>query len=146
MYSWIGDPARVIMSKAVVGEILDKNLVEQCVSRYSHRRTCDSTSNTNTGMQARVGDALYAEMEKLASQYPDLVENLRGKNRGTYIAFDTKDAAGLVKAMKAIGVNVGTCGTRTVRLRPMLIFDDSHSKSHLITPKLHVLHILIVIF
>lgn len=45
----------------------------------------------------------------------------------TYIAFDTKDAAALVKAMKAIGVNVGTCGTRTVRLRPMLIFDETHS-------------------
>lgn len=30
--TWIGDPARVIMSKAVIGEILDKKLVEQCVS------------------------------------------------------------------------------------------------------------------
>lgn len=34
--------------------------------------------------------------------------------------------------MKAIGVNVGTCGTRTVRLRPMLIFDESHSKLYLV--------------
>lgn len=31
-HSWIGDPARVLMSKAVVEEILNKNLVEQCVS------------------------------------------------------------------------------------------------------------------
>lgn len=30
--TWIGDPARVIMSKAVINEILDKNLVDQCVS------------------------------------------------------------------------------------------------------------------
>lgn len=29
--TWIGDPARVVMSKAVVNEILDKNLVAQCV-------------------------------------------------------------------------------------------------------------------
>lgn len=29
-----------------------------------------------------MGDALYAEFEKLAAQYPDLIENLRGKNRG----------------------------------------------------------------
>lgn len=29
--------------------------------------------------------------------------------------------------MKAIGVNIGTCGTRTVRLRPMLVFEETHS-------------------
>lgn len=34
--TWIGDPARVIMSKAVINEILDKNLVEQCVSAKEH--------------------------------------------------------------------------------------------------------------
>lgn len=28
---WIGDPARVIMSKAVIGEILKNDLVAQCV-------------------------------------------------------------------------------------------------------------------
>lgn len=30
--------------------------------------------------------------------------------------------------MKELGVNVGTCGVQTVRLRPMLIFEESHSK------------------
>jgi 4-aminobutyrate aminotransferase/(S)-3-amino-2-methylpropionate transaminase len=28
--------------------------------------------------------------------------------------------------MRAIGVNIGTCGKNTVRLRPMLIFEESH--------------------
>lgn len=28
--------------------------------------------------------------------------------------------------MRAIGVNIGTCGTHTVRLRPMLIFEEAH--------------------
>jgi 4-aminobutyrate aminotransferase-like enzyme len=46
----------------------------------------------------------------------------------TYIAFDTPDPAGLVKAMKLRGVNIGTCGVQTVRLRPMLIFTEDHSK------------------
>lgn len=32
-------------------------------------------------------------------------------------------------AMKKLGVNIGTCGANTVRLRPMLIFDESHSKT-----------------
>lgn len=31
-------------------------------------------------------------------------------------------------SMKRDGVNVGTCGVRTVRLRPMLIFEESLSK------------------
>jgi 4-aminobutyrate aminotransferase-like enzyme len=44
----------------------------------------------------------------------------------TYIAFDNKKAAEFVGAMKRLGVNVGTCGVQTVRLRPMLIFDEAH--------------------
>lgn len=46
----------------------------------------------------------------------------------TYISFDTKDSAALVALMKKDGVNIGTCGVRTVRLRPMLIFDEGLSK------------------
>ncbi|KAK0384264.1 hypothetical protein NLU13_8352 [Sarocladium strictum] len=103
--TWIGDPARVMMSRAVIREILDKNLVEQT---------------------ARVGDVLYGELSKLADKYPEQIQNLRGKGQGTYIAFDNKKAAEFVAAMKRLGVNVGTCGVHTVRLRPMLIFDESH--------------------
>lgn len=95
------------MSKAVIKEILDRKLVQQC---------------------ARVGQSLYAELEKLAQKYPENIQNLRGKGKGTYIAFDTKDPAGLVRSMKQLGVNVGTCGTSTLRLRPMLIFEESHSE------------------
>jgi 4-aminobutyrate aminotransferase/(S)-3-amino-2-methylpropionate transaminase len=59
--TWIGDPARVILSKAVIEEILAKDLVSQC---------------------ARVGEAFYAELEKLASRYPGQIKNLRGKGQG----------------------------------------------------------------
>jgi 4-aminobutyrate aminotransferase/(S)-3-amino-2-methylpropionate transaminase len=103
--TWIGDPARVIMCKAVIQEILDKKLVEQT---------------------ARVGGKLYAELENLATKYPEHIQNLRGKDQGTFIAFDTKDPAGLVRSMRHIGVNIGTCGKNTVRLRPMLIFNEEH--------------------
>ncbi|PKS08202.1 hypothetical protein jhhlp_005478 [Lomentospora prolificans] len=105
--TWIGDPARVVLSKAVIGEILDKRLVEQC---------------------ARVGDILYAELEKLAQKYPEYIQNLRGKGYGTYLSFDTKDSAALVATLKRRGVNIGTCGIRTVRLRPMLIFEEKHGE------------------
>ncbi|SPN99869.1 probable UGA1 - 4-aminobutyrate aminotransferase (GABA transaminase) [Cephalotrichum gorgonifer] len=103
--TWIGDPARVILSKAVVGEILDKKLVEQCT---------------------RVGEVMYAELAKLALKYPDYIKNLRGKGKGTYLSFDTKDSHALVASIKKLGVNIGTCGVHTVRLRPMLIFEEAH--------------------
>ncbi|KFY18618.1 hypothetical protein V493_08464 [Pseudogymnoascus sp. VKM F-4281 (FW-2241)] len=44
----------------------------------------------------------------------------------TYIAFDTLSAALLLKKMKHLGVNLGSCGVETVRLRPMLIFEEKH--------------------
>ncbi|KAH8657916.1 4-aminobutyrate aminotransferase [Xylariales sp. PMI_506] len=103
--TWMGDPARVIMSGAVIQEIYEKDLLTQCT---------------------RVGDALYVELEKLSQKFPDLVQNLRGKGRGSYIAFDTKDAGSFIKSMKQNGINIGTCGVNTVRLRPMLIFEDEH--------------------
>lgn len=45
---------------------------------------------------------------------------------GTYIAFDTPNASVLLKEMKSLGVLVGSCGVKTIRLRPMLIFTESH--------------------
>jgi hypothetical protein len=53
----------------------------------------------------------------------------------TYIAFDAQDAAALVKAMKRVGINIGTCGKNTVRLRPMLIFEEAHGQL------LHTIHV-----
>ncbi|KAJ4313168.1 4-aminobutyrate transaminase [Fusarium piperis] len=103
--TWMGDTARVIICKAIIEEILSKNLLEQNV---------------------RVGKVLYAEMERLAKKYPALIYNLRGKDRGTYIAFDTPDTGAVVSSMKRQGVNVGTCGTSSIRLRPMLIFEEQH--------------------
>lgn len=44
----------------------------------------------------------------------------------TFIAFDTLSAAPLLAKMKHLGVNIGSCGKETVRLRPMLIFDEQH--------------------
>lgn len=105
--TWIGDPARVIMSNAVITEILNNDLVAQTAS---------------------VGAKLYETLQTLSSKYPEQMQNLRGKDRGTYIAFDTTDPAGLVAKMRRLGVNMGTCGTRTVRLRPMLIFDHQHAQ------------------
>ncbi|KZF24282.1 4-aminobutyrate aminotransferase [Xylona heveae TC161] len=103
--TWIGDPARVLFCNAIIDEIERSNLLEQC---------------------SRVGDALYSELAKLADKYPTKIQNLRGKGKGTYIAFDTPSPADLTKKAKTLGINIGMCGTNTVRLRPMLIFEERH--------------------
>ncbi|KAG2005279.1 hypothetical protein GB937_008822 [Aspergillus fischeri] len=103
--TWMGDAARVIISNAVIDEILSKNLVEHT---------------------ARIGDILYERLAALSTKFPQLILNLRGKGRGTYIAFDTPDASSLLKEMRNAGINVGSCGVSTIRLRPMLIFGEEH--------------------
>ncbi|KAL1887557.1 4-aminobutyrate transaminase [Ceratocystis pirilliformis] len=104
--TWIGDLARVLVSKAIIEEIQANDLVAQT---------------------AHVGDLLYAEIEKLALKYPGgKIANLRGKNCGTYIAFDTTDPAKLIASMRKLGVTIGSCGKSTIRLRPMLIFTEEH--------------------
>ena len=103
--TWMGDPARAILFRAIINEIERLNLVE------------------NTAM---VGDYLYSGLERLAQQYPEHIKNLRGKGQGTFIAFDNpKRDEFLVKA-KAHGINIGGSGASAVRLRPMLIFQKHH--------------------
>lgn len=70
------------MSKAVVNEILEKNLVEQCVSSSSHTIPHLLLITDLSLLKARVGKVLFAELEKLALKYPDLMMNLRGKGQG----------------------------------------------------------------
>ncbi|PLB45216.1 4-aminobutyrate aminotransferase [Aspergillus steynii IBT 23096] len=103
--TWMGDAARVIMSNAVVDEILSKDLVSET---------------------ARIGNILYDNIASLASRYPNFILNLRGKGKGTYIAFDTPDSSALLKEMRSLGINIGSCGVSTIRLRPMLIFKECH--------------------
>ncbi|KAJ5472385.1 Pyridoxal phosphate-dependent transferasemajor regionsubdomain 2 [Penicillium desertorum] len=103
--TWMGDAARIIICNAVIDEILSKKLVEKT---------------------AQVGVVLYNRLAALADKYPNWIQNLRGKNKGTYIAFDTPDSSTLLKKMRELGINIGSCGVQTVRLRPMLIFEEDH--------------------
>ncbi|CAG98711.1 4-aminobutyrate transaminase [Kluyveromyces lactis] len=107
--TWCGDPARMIIAGAIGQEIVDNNLVDQC---------------------ARVGDYLFEKLEKLQAKYPTRLINLRGKNRGTFIAFDLETSAErdqLLKLLKSNGCNVGGCAEKSVRLRPSLTFEEKHA-------------------
>lgn len=79
--TWIGDPARAVLSRTVVSEILKNDLAGQCVSWDPAVLVCCWVYFADWG-QARVGEVLFSELEKLAAKYPDHIQNLRGKGRG----------------------------------------------------------------
>jgi 4-aminobutyrate aminotransferase/(S)-3-amino-2-methylpropionate transaminase len=104
--TWMGDPARAILFRAIIKEIERLDLV----------------NNT-----AKVGDYLYSGIESLAKLYPGEFMNLRGKGQGTFIAFDSPRRDEFLKKAKSVGVNIGGSGEKAVRLRPMLIFQKHHA-------------------
>ncbi|AEO68869.1 uncharacterized protein THITE_2118631 [Thermothielavioides terrestris NRRL 8126] len=104
--TWMGDPARALVFRAIIDEIERLDLV---------RHT------------ARVGDYLYGKLERLAEKYPDEFQNLRGKGMGTFIAFDNPRRDAFLARAKKFGINIGGSGQSAVRLRPMLIFEEKHA-------------------
>ncbi|KAK9464047.1 aminotransferase class-III-domain-containing protein [Lipomyces oligophaga] len=106
--TWCGDPAKALIARVIAHEVVSKNLVAQA---------------------RRVGDYMYEKLSCLQSKYPNCMENLRGKHRGTFIAWDSPSVESRNKFlldMKAVGVNIGGCGARSVRLRPALVFEERH--------------------
>jgi len=107
--TWMGDPVRALEATAIVKEI--------------HR--LDLVKNTET-----VGAYLFDKLGQLSKKYPSDIQNLRGKDTATFIAWDANDTAArdqFLKNMKQAGVNIGGSGMRAVRLRPMLIFQQHHA-------------------
>lgn len=104
--TWMGDPARALLFRAIINEVARLNLVE------------------NT---AETGAYLYDGLERLASKFPSEIQNLRGKGQGTFIAWDSPRRDEVLKKAKSVGINIGGSGERAVRLRPMLIFQKRHA-------------------
>ena len=105
--TWMGDPARAILFRAILEEIECNSLVENTAS---------------------TGDYLYKQLESLSKKYPQAVQNLRGKGRGTFIAWDSPNRDEILLKAKTLGVNIGGSGSHAVRLRPMLVFQKHHGK------------------
>lgn len=107
--TWCGDPSKAIIAKGIYQEIVKNDLVNRT---------------------AQVGEYLYNGLEKIISQFPGKVSNLRGKNYGTFIAWDCSDVDTRTKILmgcRAKGVNVGGCGDVSIRLRPTLLFEEKHA-------------------
>ncbi|KAH6636249.1 aminotransferase class-III-domain-containing protein [Chaetomium tenue] len=104
--TWMGDPARALLFRAIVDEVEKHDLV-----RHTER----------------VGNYLFGKLEGLAAKYPGEFQNLRGKGMGTFIAFDNPRRDQFLAVAKKLGVNIGGSGQSAVRLRPMLIFEEKHA-------------------
>lgn len=104
--TWMGDPARALLFRSIVDEIKSRDLVR-------------STKET--------GAHLYSGLKELARKYPGQIQSLRGQGKGTFIAWDSPCRDAILKKAKSLGLNIGGCGSNTVRLRPMLIFERRHA-------------------
>lgn len=107
--TWCGDPARMVLAGAIGEEVVKHDL---------------------TKVVKRVGDYLFGQLEALQTKYPSYFQSLRGKDRGTFIAwsFETSDLRNqFLVDMKQAGVNIGGCAETSVRLRPTLVFEEKHA-------------------
>lgn len=115
--TWMGDPARALLFRGIYNEVTRLGLVEHT---------------------AQVGKYLYGKLEALAAKYPGEIQNLRGKDRGTFIAFDSPRREEVLQHAKANGLNIGASGDRAIRLRPMLVFEEKHGKrNHLLASAIY---------
>eukprot|EP00241_Pyramimonas_parkeae_P001964 CAMPEP_0114246170 /NCGR_PEP_ID=MMETSP0058-20121206/12308_1 /TAXON_ID=36894 /ORGANISM="Pyramimonas parkeae, CCMP726" /LENGTH=483 /DNA_ID=CAMNT_0001359315 /DNA_START=282 /DNA_END=1734 /DNA_ORIENTATION=+ len=109
--TWMGDPVRLLQLEAVL----------KCVEEY---RLIENAQVT--------GEYMKAGVEALAASYPGKVCNVRGQ--GTLLAFDaptTTDRDALILALRMRGVDIPSCGDRTIRCRPGLFFTPQHGKMFL---------------
>lgn len=107
--TWTGDPARVLVAEGIANVIKKYDL-------FNHTK--------------EVGDYIYPKLRALSTKYPQLMQNLRGKDRGTFIAWDLPDGnarAEFFKVARSQGLNIGGGYIRTVRLRPSLTFNKTHA-------------------
>ena len=116
--TWMGDSLR----GTVLTYILDIIKQEQLL---------DNTIKT--------GNYLYERLYEFQRQ--GFIQNLRGKDKGCFIAFDpirtfpsvlleddltTGKVRTLALELKHNGIITGTCGNNSIRLRPSLIFEKYH--------------------
>ncbi|KAI0461010.1 hypothetical protein LJB42_001340 [Komagataella kurtzmanii] len=105
--TWCGDPSKAIIARAIFKQIQKDDLVSKI---------------------KEVGDYLYEKLETVFKNTP--VTNLRGKGKGTFIAWNFDSAQKrneFLLKMKQHGVNIGGCGDSSVRLRTTLIFEKKHA-------------------
>lgn len=104
--TWLGDPLRLLQLEIFLRVMKEDRLLEN--------------------VQA-TGKLLHEGLSRLASS-SDFIENVRGV--GTFLAFDAPSVpirSAIVQKAKNKGLNLGVCGSNTIRFRPSLIFRAPHA-------------------
>jgi len=104
--TWVGEKSKLILLEAVLDTIAKENLLDRVTE---------------------VGDDMILGLEDLASRYPGVFSNVRG--RGTFCAIDCDTAQRrekIVARMRTEGVHLGVCGDTSIRFRPTLTFEKKH--------------------
>jgi len=77
---------------------------------------------------SKIGALLATNLKQILSSTPH-ARSLRGDTKGTFMSWDFETPAlrdGFVGGMRKEGVQMGGCGEKSVRLRPMLTFGEGH--------------------
>ncbi|KAM9986666.1 hypothetical protein ACTFIY_011093 [Dictyostelium cf. discoideum] len=104
--TWMGDPVRALELEVVIGEIKKNHLLDNVVI---------------------TGNYLKNGLFDIAARYPGLIQNIRGE--GTFLAIDFPTPAErdrVISHIRLLGVEMGGCGERSIRFRPMLVCQPSH--------------------
>jgi len=104
--TWLGDPLRALQLSVIVQQIQLENLLD----------------NVNV-----TGRYLKDLLHSLSVKYKRMT-NVRGQ--GTFCAFDMTDVFSrdkLINQLRQLGIEVGGCGHRSIRLRPTLVFAPRHA-------------------
>lgn len=122
--TWMGDPGKIALLEACLQTIKKDNLL----------------ANVN-----KVGDKLKKGLLRLEDEFPQLINSTRG--RGTFLAINAetselrdsiigkmkqrgvcrRECIFLVTRYFVLGVLMGGCGDKSLRLRPSLIFQERHA-------------------
>ncbi|XP_059612937.1 4-aminobutyrate aminotransferase, mitochondrial [Phlebotomus argentipes] len=105
--TWMGDPGKVLLLEQVANVIRRDGLLQQV---------------------QRVGAHLKSGLAEIESEFPHLLNSLRG--RGTFLAINcrnTKLRDDVLHKLKQRGVITGGCGDVAIRLRPALVFEEKHA-------------------
>jgi 4-aminobutyrate aminotransferase / (S)-3-amino-2-methylpropionate transaminase len=105
--TWMGNPLDILKAGIIIDYIDDNELIPRV---------------------NEVGQYLLTELGGFID-----IQNVRGA--GAFIAFDMESVEArdeLIESMKQRGVIINGCGEKTVRLRPMLVYDKCHVDEFLI--------------
>lgn len=109
--TWMGDPSKMLMCKAIVSTIRNEHLLENVTI---------------------TGDYLKKGLEKICSMHPELLAEARGMGLFcaiTAVNVEVRDK--LISMMRNKGVESGGSGHHTIRLRPALIFTPKDAETFL---------------